>query len=491
MEKDERSGSAAHLISVNGRMNCESMTEKNILENPVQMQQNSYHFLVFFDHNAQLIYASQDADTHLIRNIQSNSLPRNLSPEDPLLAFYSHIREVLQHRKNRRGFILLPHHDSVDAHEYSLQYSHCPITDSGQVVAYFRNVLFIADGQYFAEPNSMQIEKILVSSPVPMCLCSLGNGRIVLANRSYYHHFSDSSDSSPQFVCVWKVFLQFSDIVPWKKYWSSIPYVHSVSKDTFQSGMFSVLPVRFNQSDHYLFQFHIQSSQGIPAFFSLEDHLGTIQEKLNLIAGGLGHEVNNALTVVSGYLEFLHQHHVFREFPESYQILQSELHRSQDLAKDLQRYSERSDCHACFCLNELIQNLEPLLRNQKRAAHIDFLLRVEDTPPIYANQRDIHQIVLNLVKNAYESMDNDGTITVEVYPTLHEACLAVHDEGSGIPDHLIQSIAEPYMTTKECGTGLGLFICYEKAQANKGRIEFQTGPAGTSFFVFFPYHSGS
>jgi signal transduction histidine kinase len=62
----------------------------------------------------------------------------------------------------------------------------------------------------------------------------------------------------------------------------------------------------------------------------------------------------------------------------------------------------------------------------------------------------------------------------------------VKDEGTGLPPEIIDKLGTPFVTTKENGTGLGLAVCYSIAARHNARIDFETGPEGTTFSVHFP-----
>ncbi|MHB1128001.1 MAG: ATP-binding protein [Bacillota bacterium] len=108
-----------------------------------------------------------------------------------------------------------------------------------------------------------------------------------------------------------------------------------------------------------------------------------------------------------------------------------------------------------------------------------------EIPHLNLNDKEVRQLVLNLVRNGFESMPSGGSLTVKTYAENAQVVLAVKDQGPGITPEIIDKIGTPFITTKENGTGLGLAVCYSIAQRHNARITFDTGPDGTTFYVRF------
>jgi signal transduction histidine kinase len=97
------------------------------------------------------------------------------------------------------------------------------------------------------------------------------------------------------------------------------------------------------------------------------------------------------------------------------------------------------------------------------------------------------QVLLNLVKNAIESMDESGTVTITLYQEQSKGVIEVQDTGCGIPESNLQQLFHPFFTTKESGTGLGLAICHKIIQDHCGKIEVESiVNEGTVFRIYLP-----
>ena len=101
----------------------------------------------------------------------------------------------------------------------------------------------------------------------------------------------------------------------------------------------------------------------------------------------------------------------------------------------------------------------------------------------------LQRALSNLVLNAMDATEEGGTIEIATELTPDgEIRIAVRDDGCGIPAAARERIFHPYFTTKESGTGLGLFVCRKIIeQTARGRIELTgSGPEGTTFTVSLP-----
>lgn len=101
------------------------------------------------------------------------------------------------------------------------------------------------------------------------------------------------------------------------------------------------------------------------------------------------------------------------------------------------------------------------------------------------DEKEIRQLILNLVRNGMESMSAGGMLTIKTYMDGDSVVLAVEDQGGGIDPEVRDKIGTPFFTTKDYGTGLGLATCYSIAERHGAKVEIDTCPAGTTFSIYF------
>ncbi|MDR2552994.1 MAG: PAS domain-containing protein [Treponema sp.] len=110
-----------------------------------------------------------------------------------------------------------------------------------------------------------------------------------------------------------------------------------------------------------------------------------------------------------------------------------------------------------------------------------------DLPFLDFDERIMKQAMLNLVQNAMAAMENGGTLTITTKRKDNEAVISVCDTGTGIPEKNLSKIFEPYFTTKEQGSGLGLTLVFKIIREHQGEITVDTREGeGTCFIITLP-----
>ncbi|MFA5383260.1 MAG: PAS domain S-box protein [Eubacteriales bacterium] len=112
-------------------------------------------------------------------------------------------------------------------------------------------------------------------------------------------------------------------------------------------------------------------------------------------------------------------------------------------------------------------------------------LELEEIPDLNLEENDIKQMILNLTRNGLEAMDRGGYLTIKTFTDGQSVVLAVKDQGKGIQPEHMDKLYVPFFTTKDYGTGLGLAVCYKIAARHNAKIDLETSPDGTTFFVAF------
>lgn len=111
----------------------------------------------------------------------------------------------------------------------------------------------------------------------------------------------------------------------------------------------------------------------------------------------------------------------------------------------------------------------------------------ENLPRVLIDKRYMKQAILNLVKNALAAMPGGGRLVLSVSRVEEEVRISVGDSGTGIPEEELPKIFEPYFTTKENGTGLGLTIVFKIVKEHRGEISVRSRPGqGSTFTIALP-----
>ena len=238
----------------------------------------------------------------------------------------------------------------------------------------------------------------------------------------------------------------------------------------------------------------------------LEEQLHHSQrlEAVGRLAGGVAHDFNNLLMVISGYSRMLLDNASPSDPSHSdlEQVVKA-ADRATELTRQLLAFSRRQTIQPVpVNLNLLIQEMERMLR---RVLGADIQLVSELSPDIdhvRADPGQIEQVLLNLALNARDAMPDGGQLTVQTSKLTLEPgvasshpvasgsdyiVLTVADTGPGMEPQVLSRIYEPFFTTKEGGTGLGLATSYGIIKQSGGEICAESKPgAGTTFRIYLP-----
>jgi PAS domain S-box-containing protein len=213
-------------------------------------------------------------------------------------------------------------------------------------------------------------------------------------------------------------------------------------------------------------------------------------EKLALLgqmAAGIAHEIRNPLTSIKGFIQLfkIEQHRV-----EYYDIVLSELDRINNIVGEFLVLAKPTA--AVFAekdIKDLIKDVVTLINTQSILNNVQIFVEFEsDLPKISCEENQLKQVFLNLLKNAIEAMPSGGTIDVKVTVKEEEKISAqIIDQGIGIPQERIPTLGEPFYTTKEKGTGLGLMTCYKIIESHNGQLTIDSVIGeGTTIEIILP-----
>jgi two-component system sporulation sensor kinase A len=217
-------------------------------------------------------------------------------------------------------------------------------------------------------------------------------------------------------------------------------------------------------------------------------------EKLNVagqLAAGIAHEIRNPLTALKGFAKLMCQANEESKL-RYFQIMQEEFNRIElilgellILAKPQVVAFEPHDTKAI--LSEVIE----LLNTEAILSDVIIELDCEpDLPLVKCERNQLKQVFVNMIKNAIEAMPNGGDLNVSVKKAAGGVALYFADQGLGISEERLPRIGEPFYTTKEKGTGLGVMVSFAIIDEHQGHIEYQSKlGVGTTVLIQLPAFS--
>lgn len=213
-------------------------------------------------------------------------------------------------------------------------------------------------------------------------------------------------------------------------------------------------------------------------------------DRLNMIgqmAASISHEIRNPLTSVRGFLQMLRSLERFDEEAEYFDIMIDEIDRAnQIISVYLGMARDKLLILNPVSLDAIIKSIFPMILSDANHREINIVLELGSPPVLLLYENEIRQLILNLVRNGMEAMTSHGNLTIGTLVQGGDVVLFIRDQGPGIAPEVADKMGTPFLTTKESGTGLGLPVCYSIAARHQARIDFETGPNGTVFFVRFP-----
>lgn len=254
----------------------------------------------------------------------------------------------------------------------------------------------------------------------------------------------------------------------------------------------------------------------IDSFNSMVDRLDIVQKELELLhfqqleradrlasigemAAGIAHEIKNPLAGISAAVTIIKD-----DMPDGdprgaiLGEVVDEVKRLDKTVNDLLFFGKPSLPELdCVDINSILMTTLKFASQYRGVVQIEKRINLQpDLPPVYADDKQMQQVFLNIVLNAYQAMPSGGvlgiTSSLAVRNGIEYVRVDISDTGSGIPPQILDKIYAPFYTTKAQGTGLGLPICSKLVKLHKGDIRVSSNiSTGTVFTVELPsYHIG-
>ena len=233
--------------------------------------------------------------------------------------------------------------------------------------------------------------------------------------------------------------------------------------------------------------------QGAVIFVEDWSHMQTQAHQVKLAALGrltanIAHEIRNPLSAISHANQLLQEEDNDPAAKRMLQIISDNVQRVDQIIKDVLELNRRDRTNQeIIHLENFISDFYAQFSAVEKIPSDCFKLEISDADTLVSfDRRHLNQILWNLCKNGWrhsKNAENSLKLAVSVSAKTQVVHIEISDDGEGIPENVRSHLFEPFFTTEKSGTGLGLYIARELADANGAKLQYKTSSSGTQFII--------
>jgi len=208
------------------------------------------------------------------------------------------------------------------------------------------------------------------------------------------------------------------------------------------------------------------------------------------LAAAVAHEIRNPLTVVKGFLQLYEQDTSFNEERKKhFTLMIDELKTAEQVIYQFLSIAkpDKDKLNETVDVKDVLKSVTDLLYSYGLLHDNRIELKVTGDCQIVANNIELKQLFINIIKNAVEASKMGDLVLVTAKREKHFVVIEVIDHGRGMSENEVKSLGTPFYSLKSKGTGLGMMVCFNIVEKYKGTIDFQTSKGhGTTVTIRFP-----
>ncbi|MFD2704166.1 ATP-binding protein [Salibacterium lacus] len=214
-------------------------------------------------------------------------------------------------------------------------------------------------------------------------------------------------------------------------------------------------------------------------------------ESVSYLSAGVAHELRNPLSVIKGFLQLSSLTESFYKYSDT---ILSEVERMNEIIDNFLSVARKKVQKEWKLPSDLLDSVIDMMRSECLMQGVLFHYEVEPVEGVIeVNESSFKQIILNALRNSMDAFpegQKNNEFSLNSFEENGHLIIQLKDNGSGIPDHVLENIGKPFFTTKEKGTGVGIPLCKKIMEEHNGTFEVESGPGkGTNINLSFPlYH---
>lgn len=212
--------------------------------------------------------------------------------------------------------------------------------------------------------------------------------------------------------------------------------------------------------------------------------------QLGKLAASMAHEVNNPLMIISGRAQLSLMEDIKDEsLKANLKLIFQECQRAKVITQRMLKFSQPSKgLMKPINLNKSLEDIVALIEHQFSLDNITIKKDyAADLPLVIADEKQMQEVFINLLNNSHEAIESNGTINLRTGVENGFVRMDFGDTGGGMPAEVISKLFEPFFSTKEMGTGLGISVSYSIVKAHGGEMKFESVPGkGTTVTLLLP-----
>src|SRR5215510_6026299 len=256
---------------------------------------------------------------------------------------------------------------------------------------------------------------------------------------------------------------------------------------------------------HILPERHLVVLRDVTEQQNLEEQLRQSQkmEAIGRLAGGVAHDFNNILGIISGYAELMQLNATDGAQKVRAEKVLAAIEKAASLTKQLLAFGRKQVLSPKLLdISAVVAEMSGMVRVMV-GAEIQLSIQQQDSGMVHADQGQLEQVILNLAANARDAMPSGGVLTIKLWnytsggpgsqiPAGDYVLLSVTDTGIGMDPDTQARIFEPFFTTKRSGSGLGLATVYGIVKQSGGHITVESELGiGSTFNIYLPLVSSA